>query len=101
MLLPRGFFFIAICVPNYNRINEWPLQFLRTGHYYRSYGYLYGRTANGDWWSSTASSAAHGRFLGAWTGIVHAQISTFRGYGFALRGVGKYLNLYSMYKLGL
>ena len=41
--------------PNYNRINEWPLQFLRTGIYRRSYGYLRGRTTDGYWWSGTAN----------------------------------------------
>ena len=74
--------------PNYNRINEWPLQFLRTGIYYRSYGYLYARTTDGNWWSGTAGSATYGRNLGTWTGNVYAQGNNFRGHGFALRGVG-------------
>ncbi len=74
-------------VTNYNRINEWPLQFLRTGNYRRSYGYLHGRTADGSWWSATAGSATHGRSLATWTGSVYAQNNDFRGYGFALRCV--------------
>ena len=73
--------------PNYNRINEWPLQFLRTGLYHRSYGYLTARTTYGYWWPGTAGSAPYGRSLGAWTGNVHAQANGFRGAGLALRGV--------------
>ena len=73
--------------PNYNRINEWPLQFLRTGLYHRSYGYLDGRTTGGFWWSGTAGSATHGRTLYAWAGNVYAQNNHFRGFGIALRGV--------------
>ena len=85
-------------LPNFNRINEWPLQFLRTGNYHRSYGYLHGRTADGSWWSSTAGSATHGRSLATWTGSVYAQFNDFRGYGFALRGVG---SLYRNTQVGL
>ena len=75
--------------PNYNHINEWPLQFLRTGRYGRSYGDLYARTSNGYWWSDTAGSATYGRYLGTWTGNVVAQRNTFRGAGFALRCVAR------------
>ena len=75
--------------PNYNRINEWPLQFLRTGYYARSYGYLNVRTTHGHWWSGTAGSAAHGRYLSTWTGNVYAQNNSFRGGGFALRCVAQ------------
>ena len=67
--------------------NSWPLQFLRTGLYYRSYGYLGARTADGYWWSATAGSATYGRNLGTHTGGVHAQDNYFRGHGFALREV--------------
>ena len=79
--------------PNYNRINEWPLQFLRTGHYYRSYGYLRERTADGNWWSVTADSATHGRRLATYAGFVRAQTNYWRGTGFALR-CGEYKNGY-------
>ena len=72
-------------VTNYNRINEWPLQFLRTGLYHRSYGYLYERTTDGIWWSGTAESATYGRYLATGTGYVGAQDNYFRGVGFALR----------------
>ncbi len=74
-------------LPNYNRINEWPLQFLRTGLYYRAYGYLDARTTNGLWWSGTAGPATDGRALGTWTGSVYARNNYWRGYGFALRCV--------------
>ncbi len=75
--------------PNYNRINEWPLQFLRTGVYTRSYGYLASRTTNGYWWSGTAGSATHGRSLATYPGFVYAQKYHWRGYGFALRCVAR------------
>ncbi len=65
--------------------NYWPLQFLRTGYYDRSYGHLASRTTAGFWWSTTAGSAIYGRYLGTWTGNVVAQRNTFRGAGFALR----------------
>ena len=74
-------------LPNYNRINEWPLQFLRTGYYDRSYGYPNARTSGGSWWFGTAGSAAYGRDLNTWTGNVYAQGNVFRGHGVALRGV--------------
>ncbi len=80
-------FLVGASVPNYNRINEWPLQFLRTGFYYRSSGYLGGRTSDGNWWSDTAGSAAYGRRLSTNTGYVNAQGNYWRGHGFALRGV--------------
>jgi len=84
--------FLLICssVANYNRINEWPLQFLRTGYYSRSYGYLGERTTYGNWWSDMAGLATLGHYLDTWIGNVHAQLNYFRGLGFALRcGVGK------------
>ena len=74
---------------NYNRINEWPLQFLRTGFYARSYGNLAARTVDGHWWSDTAGSATLGRRLATWIGNVDAQRNTFRGAGFALRCVAR------------
>ncbi len=77
-------FLVGASVPNYN---EWPLQFLRTGYYNRSYGYLHVRTTSGLWWSATAGSATGGRHLNTWTGGVGAQDRNFRGYGFALRCV--------------
>ena len=65
--------------------NYWPLQFLRTGYYHRSEGYLGGRMAGGYWWSGTAGSATSGRNLSTWTDLVNAQDNLFRGRGFALR----------------
>ena len=74
-------------VANYKRLSEWPLQFLRTGSYNRSYGSLLARTPDGHWWSDTAGSATTGRYLRTWTGDVRAQSNAFRGLGFALRWV--------------
>ena len=82
------FWAFSASTPNFNRINEWPLQFLRTGYYHRSGGTLASRTTHGLWWSGTAGSATHGRNLNTWPGGVNAQSNYFRGYGFALRGVG-------------
>ncbi len=48
-------------------------------------GYLNGRTTYGGWWSGTAGSATHGRYLATDTGGVGAQNNYFRGFGFALR----------------
>ena len=76
---------LGASTPNYNRINEWPLQFLRTGLYHRSYGYLRGRTVNGLWWSAPARSATGGRDLDTYTSHVYAQNSYIRGGGIALR----------------
>ena len=87
--------------PNYNRINEWPLQFLRTGYYDRSYGYLPGRTVDGHWWSATAGSATLGRHLGTYTGYVYAQNYSWRGHGFTLRCVGIIVNLHCTRKPAL
>ncbi len=75
---------LGASVPNYNRINEWPLQFLRTGNYRRSYGYLYGHTTDGDWWSNTASSATYGHILGTWPSNIYTHHSNFGGGGVAL-----------------
>jgi len=79
--------FVSASVANYNRINEWPLQFLRTGHYHLSYGYLRARTADGIWWSGTARSATQGHHLSTWVSDVYAQDNSWRGGGFALRYV--------------
>ncbi len=76
-------------LPNFNRLNEWPLQFLRTGYYDRSYGDLARRTTHGHWWSDTAGSATYGRGLNTGTGYVYAQSNYWRGYGFALRCVAR------------
>lgn len=50
-----------------------------------SYGRLANRTTDGSWWSATAGSATHGRYLATTTGYVHAQDNYWRGLGFALR----------------
>ena len=76
---------MKLCFMPSGLFNYWPLQFLRTGYYYRSYGYLRERTMNGSWWSTTAGSAINGRYLSTWTGNVYAQNTNFRGLGIALR----------------
>ena len=76
---------MKLCFMPSGLFNYWPLQFLRTGYYNRSYGYLDGRTMIGDWWSSVAGSATYGRHLSTWIGNVDTQRNNIRGYGFALR----------------
>ena len=81
---------MKLCFMPPGLFNSWPLQFLRTGLYRHSYGYLHARTADGYWWAGTAGSATHGRYLSTWPGNVYAQINTFRGAGFVLRCVRAY-----------
>ena len=76
---------MKLCFMPSGLFSSWPLQFLRTGFYYRSYGNLAARTTHGYWWSATTGSATHGRRLGTGTGDVSAQHNTWRGHGFALR----------------
>ena len=78
---------MKLCFMPSGLFNSWPLQFLRTGYYDRSYGYLDGRTMIGDWWSSVAGSATYGRHLSTWIGNVDTRRNNIRGYGFALREV--------------
>ena len=80
---------MKLCFIPSGLFNSWPLQFLRTGNYYRSYGYLNARTTHGYWWSGAAGSATNGRNLNTWTGNVNAQNNNFRGNGFALRCVAE------------
>ena len=80
---------MKLCFMPSGLFNSWPLQFLRTGYYDRSYGYLRERTADGNWWSVTADSATHGRRLATYAGFVRAQTNYWRGTGFALRGVAQ------------
>ena len=64
-----------------------PLNFLRTGYYERSYGYIYGRVTDGLWWSTTAGSATLGRYLNTFPTGVFPQGNNYRGLGFAVRCV--------------
>ena len=61
--------------------------FLRTGYYYRSYGGVNERVANGFWWSTTAGSATDGHYLSTSPTHVSPQHNGYRGYGFAVRCV--------------
>ncbi len=63
------------------------LNFLRTGYYYRSYGGVYARVADGSWWSTTAGSATHGHYLSTYPTNVLPQRNYYRGYGLAVRCV--------------
>ena len=79
-------FWFGASVPNYNRLNVWPRQFLRTG-FYDLTGFIRIRTGNGDWWSGTASSATLGHYLASYVGEIFSQGRHFSGHGYALRGV--------------
>ena len=61
--------------------------FLRTGHFSRSYGYIYDRVTDGGWWSTTAGSATFGHYLRTYPTNVDPQGNYYRGYGFAVRCV--------------
>ncbi len=61
--------------------------FLRTGYYVRSDGYIFGRVTYGYWWSTTAGSATNGRYLGTDPTGVDPQCNYYRGRGFAVRCV--------------
>ncbi len=78
---------MKLCFMPSGLFNSWPLQFLRTGDYHRSYGLLASRTTDGAWWSGTAGSATDGRNLATYASNVDAQDNPFRGFGIALRCV--------------
>ena len=61
--------------------------FLRTGIYGRSDGYLYARVTNGNWWSTTSSSSAGSHFLDIYPMVVYPEGNNYRGHGFAVRCV--------------
>ena len=70
-------------IANYNRLNEWPLQFMRTARYNRANGYVYLRTSDGYWWTSTTISSIKGYALFTWPSTI--QDSGWRGTGVAIR----------------
>ncbi len=75
--------------PKANQLANFPLNFLRTGHYYYSDGKVYRRATHGYWWSATRSSATHANRLYTSTADVYPQYSVYRGYGFAVRCVAR------------
>lgn len=79
----------GISAESYNKVNEWPLQFPRTGDYHRSYGYVYLRKADGDEWSNTSRTAFSGYYLNSVDGRVRPQFNHARGNGFAIRCVAR------------
>lgn len=64
-----------------------PLNFLRTGAYDRSNGYINVRVTLGNWWSFAAGSDVRGRDLDTYPTNVHPQNNDSRGHGFAVRFV--------------
>ncbi len=63
------------------------LNFLRTGHYGRSYGNIGARVTYGYWWSTTGGSATYGHGLNTSPADVSPQNNRYRGDGFAVRCV--------------
>ena len=61
--------------------------FLRTGLYGPSYGFINVRVAAGYWWSTTAGSDVYGHYLATSPTYVNPQGNYYRGYGVAVRCV--------------
>ena len=93
------YFLMSVTEKQYNRQNayyhycrthrvlqEW-LNFLRTGYYHRSYGYILERVTNGSWWSTTAGCDVYGHYLDTYPTHVLPQLNYYRGFGFAIRCV--------------
>ena len=57
------------------------LNFLRTGHYIRSNGYIYERVTDGVWWSTAAGSATNGHRLATRSAYVYPQSNSNRAHG--------------------
>ena len=70
-----------------SKLSQKSLNFLRTGYYGRSNGYIYTRITNGGWWSFTAGSTTHGHNVGTHPTNVDLQDSSYRGFGIAVRCV--------------
>ena len=77
-------------IANYNRLNEWPLQFMVTGQYYRSSGDIRSLTTVGAWWSGVSGSvgsAVNGHRMIELAGEVYAQANNWRSWGHTIRCV--------------
>jgi len=68
-------------------MREETLNFLRTGYYNRSEGYIASRVLSGLWWSDTNSLTTNGYDLYIYPTGIAPQHSDYRGYGFAVRCV--------------
>ncbi len=73
----------------YNKINNWPLNFLQTGEYLYKDGYIMKRIENGNWWSNSSNSTASTYALTTQEFFVEPQNRWYldRGRGFAIRCV--------------
>ena len=86
--LYSSFYNVQNSTEGYNKINNWPLNFLRTGS--NSNGCITYRIGNGRWWSNINYST--GRSYGLLTDSSNAipevyQYGFSRGLGFAIRCV--------------
>ena len=66
-----------------------PLAFVYTGYYGNASGSLYPEGSGGRYWSRTAFSGTRAYFLNFYSSLVDPRLNDFRGYGFALRCVGR------------
>ena len=71
----------------YNKINNWPLNFLRTGYYERVNGHINRRTVNGCWWSDISMGTARSAFLDTANTSIMSTANYYRGRGYAVRCV--------------
>ena len=85
--LYSSFYNVQNSTEGYNKINNWPLNFLRTGFYIRSIGFITERVAAGYWWSTTVGSATRGHSLLTGPTNVTPQFNYSRGNGYAVRCV--------------
>ena len=71
----------------YNKINNWPLNFLRTGNYYHANGFVSGHKISGQWWSAISNSDIRAHNLDITLTYLYPSNSNRRGFGFAIRCV--------------
>ena len=71
------------------KLRQSPLGFVYTGYYSYSSGSLYGEGSDGRYWSRTAHSGTNAYFLFFSSSGVYPQNNSYRGYGHALRCVGR------------
>ena len=71
------------------KIRQSPLDFVYTGYYYYISGSLYNEGSYGRYWSRTAVSGTYAYLLDFNSSNVVPQNNYGRGYGYALRCVGR------------
>lgn len=85
--LYSSFYNVQNSTEGYNKINNWPLNFLRTGVYDRTNGNILNRTIISYHWTDLSGSATYGHNLYSSSTNVIIQNNYLRGNGFAIRCV--------------